>query len=185
MKNSKTKKIVESALMLGLSTLLSLISVFKMPLGGSVTLLSMLPVCLISLKYGVKHGLFVSFVYSLLQLFTGLGALMGCGLTPKTLAGSVVFDYIAAFSILGISGIFGKNNIKNIFAGICLAMFLRFVSHFISGTIFFAVFCPEGWNAALYSVCYNGAYMLPEAVFTALGASLLFKAPQIFKMLSE
>lgn len=185
MKISKTKKIAESAVMICLSTLLGLISVFKMPLGGSVTLLSMLPICFVSVKHGIKQGIYTSFLYGVLQLFMGLGSLMGAGISPKALAGSAVFDYIAAYSVLGLSGIFGNNGTKNICVGICFAMFLRFVSHFISGTIFFAEFCPQNWSPVFYSLCYNGAYMLPETLFTVCGAVFLFKAPQISKMFSK
>ncbi len=144
MKETKTKKLVLSAVLLALATVLSLFKVYQLPLGGSITLLSMLPVCLLSIRYGVKWGLTCSFFYGVIQIALSFGELMSWGMT----------------------------------AGIGLAMVLRFISHFISGTIFFAVFCPDGWNVVLYSICYNGSYMLPEMAFTMLGAFALFRAPQ-------
>lgn len=184
MKSSKTKMMVESAVMICISVLLSMITVFKMPLGGSVTLLSMLPVCIISIKYGTKQGLLTAFVYSLAQLAMSLGEIMSWGLTPATLAGSFIFDYILAYSVLGLAGLFGNKDEKSIYSGIVLAMLLRFVSHFISGTVFFKALCPEGWNFILYSVCYNGAYMLPETIFTVIGTVIIFRTPQLSKLIS-
>ena len=76
-------------------------------------------------------------------------------------------------AIIGGRLVFGEKNIGYklicagvVIAGIVLACALRFVSHFISGAIFFAVWCPEGWNVVLYSVCYNGGYMLVEMLIT-------------------
>ena len=71
-----------SAVMVALSAALSMVKIFEMPLGGSVTLLSMLPVCMLAIMYGCKHGLFCSFVYALSQLLFGIGAVLGWGLTP-------------------------------------------------------------------------------------------------------
>lgn len=175
---NNTKKLVESAVMICLSAVLSMISVLKMPLGGSVTLLSMLPICIISIKYGVKHGLFTAFVYSLLQLLIDIGSLMSWGLTVYTWIGSIFFDYIIAYTVIGLAGVFGKDNILKTLSGVALALALRFVSHFISGTIFFAALAPDEWNPVLYSICYNGAYMLPELIFTLAGSAIIFKLPQ-------
>ena len=181
MKN--TKKLVESAVMICLATVLSLITVLKMPLGGSVTLLSMLPICIISIKYGIKHGLFTAFIYSLLQLVLDIGSLMSWGLTVYTWIGSILFDYIFAYTLVGIAGIFGKKKFVHIISGISLALILRFVSHIISGTIFFAALTPENWNCFIYSICYNGAYMLPEIIFTIIGSALIYKIKQFSKFL--
>lgn len=66
--------------------------------------------------------------------------------------------------------------------GVTVALVVRFISHFISGAIVFAVFCPDGWNVYLYSLAYNGSYMLPELIITVIGAILLFRLPQIKKL---
>jgi len=186
MKTSQRKNdiliLVECAMMVALSTVLSLVKVWEMPLGGSITLLSMLPVMLISVRHGTKIGLCTAFVYACGQLFLGLSSLMSWGMTPTMWIGSVVFDYLLAFTLLGLAGAFKKHGFPGVIAGIVLACALRFVSHFISGAIFFAVWCPEGWNVVLYSVCYNGGYMLPELILTVAGASLLFAARPIRKL---
>lgn len=180
---SKTMILAECAVMVALSTALSLVKLWEMPLGGSVTLLSMLPVMLIALRHGTAIGLGTAFVYATGQLFLGLPSLMSWGMTPAMWVGSVVFDYLLAFTLLGFAGVFKRYGVKGAIAGIVFACAFRFVSHFISGSIFFAVWCPEGWNVILYSICYNGAYMGVELVLTILGASLLLASKPMRKLI--
>lgn len=175
-RRSKTSTLVECAIMIALGTVLSLVKVWEMPLGGSITLLSMLPVCLISIRHGLKWGLASAFVYSLGQVALGFSSLMSWGLTPAMWVGTLLFDYIIAFTVLGLAGIFAKKGTVGICLGVGLAVFLRFVSHFISGVIIFDIWCPDGWNVALYSICYNGAYLLPEVIITMIAAPLVVKA---------
>ena len=159
-----------------------MVKIFEMPLGGSVTLLSMLPVCMLSIMYGCKWGIFCSFVYSLTQLALGIGSVLSWGLTPQALVGSIVFDYLAAFTVLGLAGMFRRHGVPGYIGGISLALLLRAVSHVISGVIFFASWAPEGWNPFVYSIAYNGAYMVPEIVFTFVGAVLLLREPHTAKL---
>ena len=126
-------KLTLSAVFVALATVLSLIEVIRMPLGGSVTLLSMLPIVMISIMFGLKWGFGTAFVYALGQLALGLPEVLTWGLTPAMLIGTVLFDYIIAFTVLGIAGIFAKKGYAGICGGVALAIFLRFVSHFISG----------------------------------------------------
>lgn len=181
--STKTKRMVLTALLISLATVLSLIKVWKMPLGGSVTLLSMLPIAMLSIEYGIKWGMSSALLYSIVQLCLDFGDVLSWGLTPAILIGTIIFDYILAYTALGISGAFRSKGIKGICSGIFIALLIRFISHFISGTILFSNWCPEGWNTALYSICYNGAYMLPEMIVTMIGASVMFKLPQINKLM--
>jgi thiamine transporter len=177
-------RLVTSAMLIALASVLSNIKVFRLPMGGSITLLSMLPICLLSLRYGVKWGLICAFLYSVIQLAFGLADVMTWGLTPATLAGCVAFDYILPFTALGLSGVFGNTSAPRICAGITLALVLRLFCHFISGAIVFAVWVPEEWSSNyLYSIVYNGAYMGPELVITLIGAVILFKVPATRKLL--
>ena len=130
-------KLTVSAVFVALATVLSFIKVIKMPLGGSVTLLSMLPVVMISVMFGLKWGFGSAFVYALGQLALGLPEVLTWGLTPAMLIGTIMFDYIIAFTVLGIAGIFADKGYKGICGGVALAVFLRFVSHFISGYVIF------------------------------------------------
>lgn len=176
------KKLTMSAVMIALSVALSLVKIIQMPLGGSVTLLSMLPVCMLSIMYGTRWGLFSAFVYSLTQLGLDIASVLSWGLTPQSLVGTIIFDYLVAFTVLGFAGLFRTKGVGGYIGGISLAMAMRVVSHVISGVIFFASWAPEGWNPFIYSICYNGAYMVPEAVFTFIGAVVLFKEPHTAKL---
>ncbi len=180
---SFTKKLCVTAVLIALGSVLSLIKVYKMPLGGSVTLLSMLPVVMIPLMYGTAWGLCGAFMYSVIQLMFGIfiDGLFGWGLSAGFLVGAIFFDYLIAYTMLGFAGVFKGKGIVGIIFGVVLAMVLRFLSHLVSGCIFFASWAP--WdNVWLYSICYNGAYMLPEMITTAVGAVLVFKNPQIKRL---
>ena len=181
----ETKKLTLSAVMIALSAVLSQVKVWEMPLGGSITLLSMLPVAVIAICYGTKWGLFCSVLYAFVQIAMDAGKLMGYGMTAGTWVGCLVFDYIVAFGALGLAGVFRKRGTVGMCAGITLAVAIRFVSHFISGSIVFDTFCPEGWNVFFYSLCYNGSYMLPELLITVIGAVLLFRIPQVKRLIEE
>lgn len=179
---SKTKKLTTSSIMIALAAVLSAIKVWNMPWGGSVTLLSMLPIILLSVKFGVKQGLFASFVYSVVQLFFGIvfDGLPGWGLTPEMLIACILLDYILAFSSLGIAGAFRDKGMRGIIGGTALAVFLRFLCHLASGVFVFASAGKlwdgfETQNTFLYSAVYNGIYMLPELILTVFGVYFLFK----------
>ena len=68
MKNKKIVFIAEAAVMLALATALSFVKLYQAPLGGAVTLFSMMPIMYISFRYGVVRGLFCGFAYSVIQL---------------------------------------------------------------------------------------------------------------------
>ncbi|NLK39359.1 MAG: energy-coupled thiamine transporter ThiT [Clostridiales bacterium] len=184
MKNTKVLKLAECAILIALSTVLSMINIMPfLQFGGSVTPLSMLPVILISIKYGLGWGFGSSFVYAVIQMLIGLGPMMGWGLSEFVLIGSVVLDYFVAFTILGIAGIARKKGIRGMLSGIVLALTLRFLSHFLSGIIFFSSWAWEGWNVYLYSIVYNGSYMLPELIFTLFGAYFIIaKTPYMRRL---
>lgn len=183
--STNIKRMVLTAVLIGLGTALSLIKFLKMPLGGSVTLLSMLPIALISIEYGVGWGFSGALAYSIIQMLLDLPEVVGWGLTPTALIGTIVLDYILAFTMIGLSGLFRKKGVPGICIGIGIALFLRFVCHVISGTIIFDIWMPDGWaNPFIYSICYNGAFMLPELVLTMVGAVAMFKIPGFNKLVS-
>lgn len=189
MRNKKTLILVEGAAMVALATVLSYIRVFKLPWGGSITLLSMLPIALFSIRRGVKSGLVVSFVFSLVQFGQGiLDGLFGWGLTPGMLVACILLDYILAFSALGLAGLFRKKETAGWIGGICVAVLIRFLMHFLSGVVIWKSYGAlwEGFstdNSWLYSLVYNGCYMIPELIFTVIGAVALLKAPVTKKFL--
>lgn len=180
---NKTRRLTESAVMIALATVLSMVQVYSLPNGGSITACSMVPLVLIAMRYDLKWSLFVGFVHSVLQLFLGLGAVRG--LTLGTTVAVVLLDYTFAFTVLGLSGVF-KNRIKNqaiaAAAGGALGCLLRFACHFLSGWLIWAVLWPpEGMLPAVYSLTYNGSYMLPEAIITAVVSALLVQFLPMYK----
>ncbi len=189
--SNKTKMLVAGAVMVALATVLSFIRVFKLPWGGSITLLSMLPIFVYSIRWGLKPGFTVSFAYALIQFFQGImDGLFGWGLTPVMLIACIILDYLGAFTVLGIAGIFRTKKTGGCIAGIVLATALRFLFHFLSGVVIWHSF-GELWNGfstdseILYSLLYNGAYMLPELIITVIGAVVLLSVPSTKKLLLD
>ena len=190
MENSKKLHImVEGAIMVALATGLSMIKLIPLPWGGSVTLLSMLPIVIFSIRRGFVKGLMTAFVYSVMQLLLGIivDGLLGWSLTPLALFGCIMFDYLLAFTVLGLAGVFGKNSTLRMVGGVILALSLRFVMHYISGVLIFHSFGElwEGFstdNTFLYSLLYNGFYMLPEIIFTAAATAVLCSISQTRKL---
>ncbi len=178
-------KLAECSVMLALSVVLSFIEVWKMPMGGGITLLSMLPICLISVKYGISGALPTAFLYSVIQFAIGFasGNVFVYCTTIFTWIICLLFDYIVPFTVLGFSGIF-KNKLGNtgILLGIALMIFIRFVCHYITGVVIWGQWA-EGMSPYLYSLIYNGQYMLPECIFTSIGAGILIKIPSVRKLL--
>lgn len=192
-KNSSTYKLTVCAIMVALGAVLSLVKILKMPFGGSVTLLSMLPCAMVSIVFGLKWGLAASFVESVIQLAFGItmDGVLGWGLTPASLIGTILLDYIVAYTVIGLAGMFRNKGYAGICAGTGLAVFLRFVSHLISGAVIFAnlesfVAFGASWVGRpwFYSLCYNGAYMLPEMITTMIAAAILFRMPQIRRIMA-
>lgn len=184
MKHQKTiYTLCECAILLALAVALSFIKIIQLPFDGSVTLASMLPIFLIAIKHGMKWGLGSAFCYSWFQILQG--GVFSYGLTPMMLIGSLFLDYILAFTVLGFAGAFRKKGYGGQLLGIVLACVLRFLVHFLSGVILwanyaeFVAFGAEWVNQpVLYSICYNGIYMLPETVITVAASAILFKIPQ-------
>lgn len=192
MKNhTRIRFLTESALMIALATILSMIKLLPLPMEGSLTLLSMLPICIIAFRYGTLKGLGAAFVYALFQFALGLPAILSWGLSVPTLLGTMMLDYLVPFTALGLAGIFGTKSLARMSCGITLALGTRFLSHFLSGIIIFQYL--ETWelfgkiferSPYLYSLCYNGVYMLPELVLTLIATFILFKIPIMHSFLT-
>lgn len=177
------KKIALCAVMIALGTVLSTIKI-DAPLGGGITILSMVPVAFLSCMLGLGWGFAAAFVYSAIQLFLSMGDVMSWGLSVGAIVATFLIDYILAYTVLGFSGILKKKGAWGIVAGVAFATFLRFLCHYFTGVYIFDIWMPESWNNEwLYSLCYNGAYMLPEIILTCVGTTLLVKTKAIQKML--
>ena len=178
--NYTLRKITETAIMLAVATVLSIIQ-FKGPwaLGGSITICSMLPIILIAHRYGTKWGLLTALAYSLLQLMLGL---QNVQYAPNaiTAIGIILLDYVLAFGVLGFAAVFDsvfKSKKTALVVGIIVTMTARFMCHFFSGVIIWEVLWPNalGWATWIWSLAYNGSYMLPEMLITIAVAYVLYK----------
>ena len=210
---SKTKRLTESAMLIAIAVVLELAGkmvIPPMPFGGQLTLCSMLPIVLISWRHGVKWGLTAGFGYALVQMALGAGTVtaafqpgyFGDGTMVGNALLMCLFDYVLAYTLLGLGGCF-RRSIQNrgvsLMCGSLVALGGRYLAHICSGYILFSgwaewFFTQEGfpaWGAGLvqslspaalgwlYSIVYNGMYMIPEMILTAAAALLIARIPQV------
>lgn len=189
MRHSKIIPYIEGAMVIAMAIILGMIRIYKLPWGGAVTLFSMLPISMYSIKYGVRKGLEISFICAVFQFFQGISdGLFAWGLTPIMLASCIFLDYLLAYTVIGLAGIFRNKGAVGWISGTVIALTLRFICHFISGAVIFRSFGKlwDGFstnNTLLYSLIYNGAYMLPEIIFTSIGAYAVFRVPIIKRLI--
>lgn len=172
---TKTRMITESAIMIALAMVLSMVKIFTLPQGGSITAASMVPLLIISFRYGPKWGTFTAFVYSLVSMVTGFYPPPVANFLNYTLV--ILLDYVLAFSCLGLASLFAKlipgHRVVSIGFGSALAVLIRLVCHVLSGVIIWHSYAPEGMSVWVYSVTYNGSYMFCELVMSAVVMGLL------------
>jgi thiamine transporter len=163
------KILAEMASAVALSGALSLITVFTLPQGGSITLASMVPVLLFALRRGTKLGIVAGALLGFVVLVE-----MPFVVHPAQL----LLDYPLAFGALGLAGLFRARPL----VGVAVGTAGRFVTHFISGVIFFASYTWDGWNPVMYSAAYNAGYLLPEFVISGFIIVILvhLKALQLY-----
>ena len=157
------RALCEGAIMLALAIVLNYLSkiVFKnLPNGGSVTL-AMFPILFYAHRWGVGQGLLMGFAY-------------GWGWQ------SILLDYLVAYTALGVGGLF-KGKAWGIFPGITLGCLARFLVHHLSGITIYKILVPteiSGFgvfsNPHIYSLVYNGVYMIPNTVIALMLAGILF-----------
>jgi thiamine transporter len=155
--------------MAALAVLLSFAKFTQLPFGGSVTLFSMLPVCVVAYLFGARWGILCGLVDGLLQAMFGSSSLANLGGNIGLFILMWCLDYILAYGSLGFAGAF-KIRIKNRYvafvAGVILVSAIRFLLHSVSGSLI--------WGSAwLASFAYNATYMVPECIITVIGAIAL------------
>lgn len=155
-KKADIKAMTVSALLIAMAMLLSNVKIFTMPQGGSVTLLSLLPVTIVTYLYGTKRGVAAGVALGLVNLIFGPYVIH-----PVQL----LLDYPIAFGALGIGGAVrnGKNGLTNVYL---TGVFARYLCAVISGIIFFGSYAPKGFNAVTWSLWYNITYIGVEAAIT-------------------
>ncbi|SDZ01751.1 thiamine transporter [Proteiniborus ethanoligenes] len=174
-KNKAARFLAESGIMIALATVLSMIPLYKMPFGGSVTAGSMIPIILIGIRWGTLPGLLAGTVYGLIQAV----------LEPYIVHPlQFLLDYPIAFGLLGLSGMY--RSIKSIkpesktmeyvgaVIGVFIAIFGRFISHVLSGVVYFSENAKDldSWS---YSLKYNGGYLGVELIVSIIIIMLIWK----------
>ena len=194
--NSKTKSglltLTECSLMIALATVLSVFPLFEMPYGGSITLASFVPIVVIAYRHGAKCGLGTAAVAALIQMLLGLKN-FSYFTTWESLVALAIFDYVIAFTVFGLSGIFRKplkNQALAVVAGALFASVIRYICHVISGATIWAGLSIPTEAALLYSLSYNATYMIPETIILVLTAGYLasaldFRTKELRRLKSE
>ncbi len=166
-----TKQLVYSAVAIALAVVCSMIKLFELPMGGSVTLLSMLFIVLIAYWYGPYVGIMTAVAYGLVQFVT----------EPifYTIP-QMLLDYPCAFGALGLAGFFYKKK-WGLQIGYVVGVIGRFLFATLSGIVFFASYAPEGMSPIVYSISYQASYLLPEMIVTLIIISI----PAVSKALAH
>ncbi|MCL2694692.1 MAG: energy-coupled thiamine transporter ThiT [Clostridiales bacterium] len=157
------RTLLYGAMCMALAFVLSYIKLFSMPMGGSITLASMLPIFLYANRFGLRNGLLCGLAYGLLQFIQ----------KPEIYHPlQILLDYPLAFAALGLAG-----SVKNLQLGVLFGGVGRFFFHFLSGAVFFATFAPESMSPWWYAFLYNGSYMGAEILLCLV---LSFPAARVF-----
>ena len=157
-KKTDVRALTISALMIALATVLGQIKLFEMPQGGSVTLLSILPIVVCGYLLGTRRGIMAGFCVGLLNLIFGPYVIH-----PVQL----LMDYPIAFGALGLSGIV-RNSRNGLTKGYIIGLIGRYICAVLSGVIFFGAYAPEGFNAWTWSLWYNLTYLAVEGLITII-----------------
>ncbi len=188
----RTRKLVEASLLIALATVLSILKIAELPYGGSITLASMFPILLLSYRHGVCWGLGGGLVYGVLQQLLGLNNL-SYFTTWQSILAIIFLDYIVAFAVVGLGGIFRRvvaHQALSLGAGALFVCVLRYLCHVVSGATVWAGLSIPDSAALAYSLIYNATYMIPEtivlvAVAYYMGTLLDFRRDQPVRLVRE
>ena len=183
-KNKKpfnTRCIAMAGITIAMSFGLSYIKLWEMPQGGSITLFSLLPIMIFSYIYGTKKGLFVCFVYGILQAIQDPWIIHPA---------QFLLDYPVAFATIGLSGMFANvkafekmPQIACLLGGI-VASSLRFLSHVLSGVFAFASTYAGDLDSWLYSLGYN-SFVFVDIAIVLVAVVLVFSSKAFVKELDK
>lgn len=169
--NLKLRALCEGAIFVAFAVVLSLLPVGKMPQGGSFDL-AMLPIFVYCVRWGFGPAMLASFVYGIVQMLLEGGIAIGWQ--------SIIGDFIIAYAVLGVSGLFHKNK-YGYFYGVVAGCCARFLVHYVVGATIWAEYMPEQFfnltmtTPWIYSALYNGSYMLVDMVLCLVIGALLWK----------
>ena len=169
----KLRALTEGAVFVALAQILGYLKLFELPNGGSICL-AMLPIFIYCARWGFGKGMLASFAFSLLQLLLDGAYAWGWQ--------SMIGDYILAFSVLGLAGLFHKQK-YGFFTGTVAGCAARFLVAYIVGATIWAEYMPETFFGMtmttpwFYSALYNIAYMGIDCILILVIGFLLMKTP--------
>jgi len=163
-----TKVLAEIIVFVALAGALAIVSrsIFGLPEGGSINI-GMVPIFWLALRRGPKIGIAAGVVFGLVDLVIEFSVV-----NPI----QFVLDYPLAFACLGLAGFFYKFKTVGPVIGVAVGGTARFVCHFVSGVVYFSSYAPPGMSPVVYSIVYNGTYMLPSIVICAAIIMILQKS---------
>ncbi|EKN70215.1 hypothetical protein BABA_06001 [Neobacillus bataviensis LMG 21833] len=174
-----TEVAVFSALALLLDMAAELLSLKIWPQGGSISI-AMVPIFLMAYRWGIKGGLLTGFLLGVLQVVLGFGKIY--------FIVQGFLDYFIAFTVVGLAGVFAGQIRKSLHEGVkgkwisyvvlgsFIGSLLRYFCHVIAGAVFFGEYAPKGQPVAIYSLLYNGTYMLPSFIISTIIVILVMSA---------
>lgn len=206
--NSTIKRLTTSAMLVALASILSLITFYQLPYGGSITAFSMLPVCVLAYKYGLKWGVLGGFTFGVVNMLTGQlggGAFASMKLFDFLLM--MFLDYLLAYACLGLTAVTRgklKKEGSGFIIGIAIAAAARLLAHTLSGYILFRqyaewFFSQDGFTfgawvlehmngnvlSLFYAFFYNASFLVPETVITMLMGAIVIRVLKRYILAEE
>ncbi|MDR2359827.1 MAG: energy-coupled thiamine transporter ThiT [Oscillospiraceae bacterium] len=176
-KMTKTAILAECAILAAASFVLSLIPGPSMPMGGTISWFSTVPVLLAAIRHGSAWGVGTAFVYGFTQMLLGMSNVTyALAVSPAAAVGCALLDYLLAYAVIGFAGLLYKTA-KSKIAGVILAVpvtgALRLLCSFLSGVLIYGAYAWDGWPVWLYSLAYNAAWCVPDAALALIGVLAL------------
>ena len=159
MDQSKTRMIAEAGVAIAIAQVLSFITLFHMPQGGSIKAASLVPLMIFAYRWGGTRGIWAGVVYGVLHFLLGFKSSIHYL--------SIILDYLVAYGAIGVCGYF-KDNITGLVSGSIVAIALRWFTSVTSGAVVFASYAPQGQNPWIYSMIYNASHMVPDGILNII-----------------
>lgn len=159
-KNKGAVIMIEGALCIALSVVLSYFNLFTMPQGGSVDF-ALMPLIVFSYRRGLKWGIQAGILSGLIRI------LLGSYVYNPVQA---ILEYPLAYAFIGLTAMHPR------IVGLIVSAIGKIACHIIAGAIFFAQYAPEGQNPWIYSLIYNTPVESVKYILSGIFALILWKA---------
>ena len=156
---TSTKTMVVSALLVGLSIVLTRITIYSLPQGGSVSLFGMLPIVICAYFFGTRRAVMCGMCVGMIDLI----------FKPYVIHPlQLLLDYPLAFGAIGFAGLIFMAKKDGLIPAYLFGVLCRYICAVISGVVFFGAYAPEGFSALTWSLWYNVLYLAIEAAGTVV-----------------